>query len=51
MSEASHLYEGIALRAMKKVTLDTSSKYKLTLQKYKLSCEVAALRIVIESVT
>ena len=51
MSEASHLYEGFALRAMKKMTLDTSSKYKLTLQKYKLSCEVAALRIVIESVT
>ncbi len=39
------------LHILEKPTFDISNKYKLTLQKYKLSCEIAALRMVIFSLT
>lgn len=50
LEESIKLYGTFELRT-RKPTLDVSSRYKLTLQKYKLSCEIAALRMVIESVT
>lgn len=50
LEDSMRLYDTLELRT-RKSTLDVSSRYKLTLQKYKLSCEIAALRMVIESVT
>lgn len=50
MQDTEKLYTSFELRALKKPTLDISSRYNLTLQKYKLSCEIAALRMAIESI-
>jgi hypothetical protein len=35
----------------KKPTLDISSGYSFALQKYKLSCEIAALRMILNAIT
>lgn len=43
------IFKSFDLHILEKPTLDISNKYKLTLQKYKLSCEIAALRMVIFS--
>lgn len=51
MRDTLHLYTSFGLRALRKPTLDVSTRYRLTLQKYKLSCEIAALRMIIEAVT
>lgn len=41
----------IDTRFIKQPTLDTSSRYDFFIQKYSLSCEIAALRMIIESLT
>jgi hypothetical protein len=41
----------IDTRFIKQPTLDTSSRYDFFIQKYALSCEIAALRMIIESLT
>lgn len=51
MRDTLDIYASFELRTLRKATLDVSSRYKLTLQKYKLSCEIAALRMVVQAVT
>lgn len=48
---AKSLHRHLDIRNSFKPTLDVSSRYKLTLQKYKLSCEIAALRMIIEALS
>ncbi|MBP9812791.1 hypothetical protein KBC86_05385 [Candidatus Gracilibacteria bacterium] len=45
------LYRYLEIRNNYKPTLDVSGRYKLYLQKYLLSCEIAALRIIVEAVS
>ena len=48
---AKSLYRYLEIRNNFKPTIDVSEKYKLSLQKYLLSCEIAALRIIVEAVS
>ncbi|GAB0175039.1 MAG: hypothetical protein HHAS10_09180 [Candidatus Altimarinota bacterium] len=45
---AKSLYKYLEIRSSLKPTVDVSDRYKLSLQKYLLSCEIAALRMVVE---
>lgn len=46
-TELQKLTPYLTLYTLRKPTTDISKEYKLTLQKYKLSCEIAALRMLI----
>lgn len=48
---AKNLYNHLEKKKYVEPTVDASSRYKLTLQKYKLSCEIAALRTLIEAIS
>ncbi len=50
MKNAVQIFGTFQLHILEQPKFDISKKYKLTLQKYKLSCEIAALRMVIYSI-
>jgi hypothetical protein len=49
--KAKTLYLALQPRVFLAATTDVSTRYRLLLQRYPLSCEIAALRMVIESIT
>lgn len=51
MSETLRIQGTLKARLTEKPTLDMTRKYRLFLQKYNLSCEIAALRIVLETIS
>lgn len=51
MNETLRIQATLKIRLTEKPTLDITRKYRLFLQKYNLSCEIAALRIVLENIT
>lgn len=51
MSETLRIQGTLKTRLTEKPTLDMTRKYRLFLQKYNLSCEIAALRIVLETIS
>lgn len=51
MSETLRIQSALKVRLTEKPTLDMTWKYRLSLQKYNLSCEIAAIRIIMETIT
>lgn len=49
MDNATKLYKTFPIPERIRATYDISSKYALSIQKYKLSCEIAAVRMVMKS--
>lgn len=50
MTETLRIQSSIKTRFTEKPTLDATSRYRLFFQKYALSCEIAALRSVLETI-
>ena len=48
---AHTLFLNFETKSLKKPTFDISSVYKLSLQRYKLSCEIAAMKMLIDSLS
>jgi uncharacterized protein YvpB len=49
--KAKSIYLSLERQSSISATIDVSTRYRLLLQRYPLSCEIAALRMVIESIT
>lgn len=49
MDNATKLYKTFPIAERMRATYDISSKYAFSIQKYKLSCEIAAVRMVMNS--
>ncbi len=51
ITETIRIQKTLKTRFSEKPTIDLTAKYRLFLQKYSLSCEIAAVRILMETIT